>query len=156
MSISAEVANNKEVHIRLLQFKPAWALHCLLRFKNLPYLCENTATSHCLGVRVPLVVDGNYLFSERLALEHLSTKIREEFSIKYSITKNDDITDKMMCSYIEVSVLMVYEQLELLREESNKIAFLDTKIVGLSIPTKAIAKLKSYFKVFDISLEGIK
>jgi hypothetical protein len=154
--IFSEIANDKEVHIRLLQFKPAWALHCLLRFKNLPYLCENTAINDCMGRQVPLVIDGNYSFRERLALEHLSIRNTGGLSDLCLITKNDHISDKMMCSHIEISLLAVYEKLELLIEESNKVAFLDTRIVALSIPTKIISKLKNYFKVFDISSEGDK
>jgi hypothetical protein len=154
--IFSEVANDKEVHIRLLQFKPAWALHCLLRFKNLPYLCENTAANNCMGRQTPLVIDGNYFFSERLALEHLSIRNTEGLGDLCLITNNDHTSDKMMCNHIEISLLAVYEKLELLIEESNKVAYLDTRILALSIPTKIISKLKNCFKVFDISSESAK
>jgi hypothetical protein len=154
--VSSEMANNTEVHIRLLQFEPSWALHCLLRFKNLPYLCENTATNNCLGSRLPLIIDGNYFFTERLALEHLSIRNTGDLSNKCSITNDDHVSDKMICNHIEVSLLEVYEKLELLTEERNKIAYLDTRIVALSIPTKIISKFKNYVKIFDFASEGIK
>lgn len=153
MPVSVGTADTKNIHIRLLQFKPAWALHCFLRFKDLPYLSENAGTKESLGLRLPLLIDGNYAFAERLAIEHLSKDRR---------TRNDDCelspdvhdpivdqfwtADKLMSDHIEVSLLQVYEQVESQIEAATQ-----NELLGLSVAAKVIGKLKSWVNASAIS-----
>jgi hypothetical protein len=148
------IANNSEIHIRLLQWKPAWAIHCLLRFRNLPYLSENTGSRSALGFHAPVIVDGNYIFGERLAIEHICTNrvtkntARDQTSelIDTNNSKSQILAaDNTLFHHIQVAVNAVYEQLESL-EQSN-----ENHMFGLSIPTKVIGKLLSLFKIFDVS-----
>ena len=158
MATPVSIANNSDIHIRLLQFKPAWALHCLLRFKNLPYLCENTCSQNSLGLRVPLLVDGNFVFAERLAIEHLNMDRRTrndecEYPIP-NISPFDSqvevdqfmMNDRIMSNHIEVALLLVYSQLESLMEVQSK-----KKVHGLSVPSRIIGKMRMFSKSFDVS-----
>jgi hypothetical protein len=146
------IADGHHIQIRLLQFRPAWALHCFLRFKSLPYLSESTGSPESLGLRVPLLIDGNYVFAERLAIEHLSSDRRTRNSNDDFTTESYDsnlavrqirAAEKQMCDHIEVSVLLVYRQMESSSEKK--------KTFGVSIATRTVGKLQSLLKVFDIS-----
>ena len=158
MPASLNVADCTEIHIRLLQFKPAWTLHCLLRFKNLPYLCENTCCKDSLGLNVPVLVDGNFVFAERLAIEHLSMDRQTRGadgdypsnSLSIFDTEHNQflVADKIMSDHIEVALLLVNEQLEsILDSEARK------GICGLSVPAIVFGKLRNFIKSFDIASE---
>lgn len=155
MPVTVEIADTKSIHIRLLQFKPAWALHCFLRFKDLPYLSENAGTRESLGLRLPILIDGNYAFAERLAIEHLS-KDRQTRNVncEHSSDVHDEIpdqfsaADKIMSDHIEISLIEVYEQLE-----SQIEATLKNGLLGLSVAAKVIGKFKSWANATAISSE---
>ena len=151
------IADGHHIQIRLLQFRPAWALHCFLRFRSLPYLTENTGSTDSLGLRVPLLIDGNYIFAERLAIEHLSSDRRAKNSNDECTTKSYEsnlaerqiqAADNRMCDHIEVSLLLVYRQIESTLEKK--------KTFGFSLATRTVGKLKSLFKIFDISIGTIE
>jgi hypothetical protein len=146
MPVTVGTADTKNIHIRLLQFKPAWALHCFLRFKDLPYLSENAGSKESLGLRLPLLIDGNYAFAERLAIEHLSKDRRtRNVESEDSPEAHDQLldqfstADKMMSDHIEVSLIQVYEQLESQTEAETK-----NGLLGLSVAAKVIGKFKSW------------
>ena len=148
-------ADGGDVFIRLLQFKPAWSLHCLLRFRNLPYLSENTGAKCSLGLHVPLLIDGNFLFANRLAIEHLSEDRKSRITNSAygsNSVDNDSVheqflnANRLMSDHIEVALIMVYDQLlELIQNRSEKSSF------GLSATTHAIGSLKSLLRKFDVS-----
>lgn len=153
--MTAVVADGGDIFIRLLQFKPAWSVHCLLRFKNLPYLSENTGSSCSLGLPAPLLIDGNFVFTNRLALEHLSedrkSRISDDEHGSNSLD-NDSVymqffdANRLMSDHIEVALLLVYQQLlNLIEIKSEKSYF------GLSLTTHAIGSVRSLLRKFDIS-----
>ena len=158
MSASLNVADCSEIHIRLVQFKPAWTIHCLLRFKNLPYLCENTCSKDSLGLKVPLLIDGNFVFAERLAIEHLSMDRQTRAAdgdyppnaASIFDTEHNQflLADKIMSDHIEVALLLVHEQLESILESIAK-----KGVCGLSVPAIVFGKLRSFIKSFDIDSE---
>lgn len=152
MPVTVGTADAKSIHIRLLQFKPAWALHCFLRFKNLPYLSENTGTKESLGIRLPLLIDGNYAFAERLAIEHLSkdrktrhADIESSSDVHDQVSDQFSAADKLMSDHIEISLILVYKQLETQIEAATK-----NGLLGLSVPAKVIGKLKSWVTACSI------
>jgi hypothetical protein len=158
MPITVGTADTKNIHIRLLQFKPAWALHCFLRFKDLPYLSENAGTKESLGLRLPLLIDGNYAFAERLAIEHLSKDRRTRNVGGERSPEVDDqlldqfsTADKMMSDHIEISLIQVYEQLESQIEAATK-----NGLLGLSVAAKVIGKLKSWMNASAVSSDTNK
>lgn len=158
MSPPLNIADCDEIHIRLIQFKPAWTMHCLLRFKNLPYLCDNTCSKGSLGLNVPVLIDGNYVFAERLAIEHLSMDRRaRNADCEYPpsptfdfITEQEQFfaADKVMSDHIEVALSLVYEQLESILEAQTK-----KRVFGLSVPAKVFGKLRGALKSFDLESE---
>lgn len=60
--------------VRLIQNMPAWSLHALLRFLEIPYTCENVSSLRALDITLPAIVDGNHVLSEKIAKEHLLEK----------------------------------------------------------------------------------
>jgi hypothetical protein len=92
--------------IRLLQYAPAWTLHCLLRFRKISYTCENCVSHDGLSLKLPIIVDGNFVFSERLAIEHIS---------KLTTSGNDgdgnNHDDLSLTHHLEVALIAVYNQL---------------------------------------------
>lgn len=56
--------------VRLVEFRPAWALHALLRFHGITYLNENLPIPVSMGQTLPLVVDGQHVMGEIDALAH--------------------------------------------------------------------------------------
>lgn len=156
MSLSVfDTADGHYIQIRLLQFRPAWALHCFLRFKSLPYLSESTGSPESLGVRVPLLIDGNYVFAERLAIEHLSSDRRtSNLNNEYTTESYDSdvrqilTAEKRMCDHVEVSLLLVYQQMVSSLEKQ--------KTFGVSLATRTVGKLKSLIRIFDISMGTIE
>ena len=153
--MSVVTADGEDVFIRLLQFKPAWSLHCLLRFKNLPYLAENTGAPCSLGLPGPLLIDGNFVFTNRLALEHLSEdrKSRKATDEHGSNSLDSDSVNlqffdanRLMSDHVEIALLLVYRQLlNLIEMKSEKSSF------GLSVTTHAIGSIRSLLRKFDIS-----
>lgn len=57
--------------LRLLQFQPAWTIHALLRFRKIQYTCENIGYMHALGRNLPVLIDGNYILTEKIALDYI-------------------------------------------------------------------------------------
>lgn len=85
-----DTTNNFDIYLRLLQFKPSWTLHCLLRFKNLPYISENTSSQEVIGLCAPVIIDGNYIFTEKLGINHLSIdRILKTFTSTSTTATND-------------------------------------------------------------------
>jgi hypothetical protein len=61
---------NPRFLVRLVEFKPAWALHALLRFRGITYLNENLPIPASMGQTLPLVVDGQYIMGESDAMAY--------------------------------------------------------------------------------------
>ena len=68
---------NAAFPVRLVEFRPAWALHALLRFRGITYLNENLPIPVSMGQNLPLVVDGQHLLGEGEALEHYGLRAEE-------------------------------------------------------------------------------
>ena len=59
---------------RLIEYRPCWEAHALLRFHRVPYTCESSGLRFALGRPLPLVVHGSCLYSTRArVLEHLAS-----------------------------------------------------------------------------------
>ena len=59
---------------RLIEYRPCWEAHALLRFHRVPYTCESSGLRFALGRPLPLVVHGSCLHSTRArVLEHLAS-----------------------------------------------------------------------------------
>jgi hypothetical protein len=56
---------------RLVEFRPAWKLHALLRFRGITYLNENLPIPISMGQTLPAMVDGQYVMCEEDVLKHL-------------------------------------------------------------------------------------
>lgn len=80
--------------IRLLQLQPSWAIHALLRFKNLPYISEDVPTNTVLGKSVPVLSDGISIESGSNALLH----IQQQYSDGWS--RNELIADHILGHYL--------------------------------------------------------
>ena len=131
-----------------------------------------------LGLNLPILIDGNYVFAERLAIEHLSMdrQTRNAESLyqcsshsahfsplshlahhthenKHENNEYDQFlaADKVMTDHIEVAMLMVFRQLECVLEVEKK-----STVFGLNVPAKVIGKLRSYFKSFDLSSDTLR
>ena len=126
--------------IRLLQHRPAWRLHALLRFTNTPYDCENCELPYAMGQQLPLLIDGNFVFTERLAMEHIScgrtTQIYSlvDTSIENNITNDDEIlrrsntstplinalSDISICSFLENNLAEVTYKIKRASDTSGR------------------------------------
>jgi hypothetical protein len=100
--------------IRIIQFQPAWSLHALLRFHNLPYTCENSIQPISLGNQLPCLLDGKYLLPNDIALEHLQYGriIRNDKSCIPQDKKINNTNDVIMGNYIENSIVKNFNHLK--------------------------------------------
>jgi hypothetical protein len=57
----------------LVQYRPCWTLHALLRFKGIQYITRNIEHQSTLGKPAPVFIDGSYAASEAAAIEHIHT-----------------------------------------------------------------------------------
>ena len=71
-SLSSLRKSNNDICIT--QFYPAWSLHALLRFCNFSYECNNSDINTSLGMALPHLQDGHFIYSLRMALEHLENR----------------------------------------------------------------------------------
>lgn len=55
--------------IRLIEHQPAWEIHALLRFYNIPYLSEYSPAPIALGRHLPVLVTSTTLYSGNQILE---------------------------------------------------------------------------------------
>lgn len=100
--------------IRIIQFQPAWSLHALLRFHNLPYTCENSIQPISLGNQLPCLLDGKYLLPNNIALEHLQYGriIRNDKSFILQDIKKKNSNDVIMGNYIQNSIVKNFHYLK--------------------------------------------
>ena len=107
---------------RILQFKPAWTLHCLARMNMMNYTSENVSSICTHGIPCPVLVDGNLVLSEYFAVERLT---QAQF----------DVTTQAFVSYLNVEVIQLYKQLERMS---------DIKVVwslGGSLPVRMLSQV---------------
>jgi hypothetical protein len=96
--------------IRLLQYRPAWELHILLRLFKLPYVCENVNNSTSTGVDLPVLCVGGDIVPSQYAAEYLKAKFGTAIDAgldplgprRYSGTTTDE---KLLCSFIRTELI---------------------------------------------------
>jgi hypothetical protein len=57
--------------VRLVEFRPAWTIHALLRFKGITYLNENLPIPVSMSETLPVLVDGHHVISEQCLMSHI-------------------------------------------------------------------------------------
>jgi hypothetical protein len=76
-------------NVTLVQNHPCWILHALLRIKGVPYSTKKCGYSTSVGKPLPLLIDGNYVLTERSAIRHVYELIGEEIEIEDQVMKSD-------------------------------------------------------------------
>lgn len=100
--------------IRLIQYRPAWALHAFLRFLDLPYTCQNILHNAPLGfLTPPSLITGQHSFSQPLAFEYLHHKV---------VGKEIEYESKMWTTYIEANIVSVFNELMIRGDGNNEAA----------------------------------
>ena len=122
---------------RLLQFHTAWTLHCLLRLQNVPYVVENTGSSQSIGTRLPLLIDGCALFTEREAIERFV----------------DNSNDKILFNHLHTELVLVFHQLTTLNEDYQKKGMANM-VLGLSLPHRLMTSIYLSLRVPDATSIG--
>ena len=77
-AISSQQRNSAEFFLRLVEFRPAWSVHCLLRFLGVTYLNENLPIPVSMGETLPVLVDGHHVISGESVMEHLAGDLGSE------------------------------------------------------------------------------
>jgi hypothetical protein len=101
--------------IRLIEFRPAWALHALLRFRGISYVNECLPIPYSLGLQLPVIIDGNHALNGLYALEHisaLSVISRTGNDVDINTASNSmDMKEDMLVSYLERELGSVHRQI---------------------------------------------
>ena len=136
-----DMLHHRESHrngeFRLLQFHTAWTLHCLLRLQNVPYVVENTGSDQSIGTKVPLLIHGCSLMTEREAIEHFV----------------DNANDKMLLNHLHTELVVVFHQLITLNEDYQKKGMANM-ILGLSLPHRLLTSIYHSLRVPDATSIG--
>ena len=118
--------------IRLIQHRPAWRLHALLRFTNTPYDCENCELPYAMGQQLPLLIDGSFVFTERLAMEHIARgRIPQKFSLTLLDSTSIIVND-------EHAIIDIHERTSLVNELNviSMSSFIDNNLAEVTYKLK--------------------
>ena len=95
--------------IKLVQYRPAWSYHCLLRFKGLAYTAENAILPVSMGKTLPCLIDGNYVVNGQHGLEHLIDNALGDDNTEGDISNLEDFA---YAAYIESHLAQVLTQIK--------------------------------------------
>jgi hypothetical protein len=95
--------------IRLLQYRPAWAFHLLLRIFKLPYVCENIGNPQCGGFDLPVLCVGGDIIHENEAVEYLCEKFGCHVNSSLDLPCGEGLArvsqnEWLLCSFIETEL----------------------------------------------------
>ncbi|RYY84469.1 hypothetical protein EON63_09170, partial [archaeon] len=90
--------------LRVLEHEPAWEIHAYLRFIQLPYIVEYSASPTALGVPLPAVVHGHEVLSGQ-KIYHLASLPNAR-----TLNEHDTQVDKFVSSYLSHTLVRVYDQ----------------------------------------------
>lgn len=100
--------------ILLLQHRPAWELHVLLRLYALPYVCRNIDNPVSGGTHLPCLHVGDQVVSQRDAARYLASRFGNNGD---ATNNNNNVAQQegaLLCSFIETEIatpICIYQQL---------------------------------------------
>ncbi len=96
--------------IKLIQYRPAWSYHCLLRFRGIVYSTENAVLPISMGKSLPCIIDGNYVVNGQQGLEHIIDNTESNSNIIERDISN--LEDFAYAAYIESHLSQVLSQMK--------------------------------------------
>ena len=115
LTVPSSSVHNKSGGVRLQQFRPAWAMHALLRFRGISYRTENVSLPISMGLMLPVLVDGNHVASGWSALQYIAEVVDDNEihgggnNVLVGFDHDDELTgttfDSMMASYVDSALV---------------------------------------------------
>ena len=158
--------------LNLIQYKPSWYLHTVLRCYSVPYHCHNSVSTKALGYQLPILVDvsdvhsfqsnlsdiyGNrnvYQIIEREIsfIDHIQKKFSsslDSLSISNQFTKEIDFLNNRhnWLNYIHISLNCVLDEIKFLTKfDSTEVNIIQRKNLNGYFSFKMEDFLKPSFK----------
>ena len=85
--------------VRLIEHDPAWEIHLLLRFYEIPYTCDYSYTSYALGRPLPVLIHDENVYCGHECYDFLKTKCPN-----YAMIQS---LDSLVSSFIQVNLVSV-------------------------------------------------
>jgi hypothetical protein len=121
--------------VRIIEHEPAWELHILLRLYEIPYTCDYCPVQFAMGRPLPLLVDGNTVYSVGECIDFLIGKSRDYTTI--------EAEDSLISGYLHSTLDVVYRDY-CSKTESYKKSIHSKQIMGLGLVQSTLLDVKSW------------